>query len=99
MKVKENSDITKYASDMILKHLEENKYYHSDYVFEVLYKRDFETEFTKAYELCEFYYDGEMQDWDLYWHTDWYIGENEVIFNKVVPLSEILDFYFERKDE
>ena len=96
MKIQESYEINRYAADMIEELVEKTGHYHKDYVFEVLYKRDFETDFTKSYELGE--YLGNKDDWELYWYGDWWIGQNEVIFSKLVPLDDILNCYFEARE-
>ena len=91
MKIERLDDIHTYASQMIDKFIEYTDLYHSDYVFKVLYRRDGETDFTESYELCEYPYVGG----DVYWHTDWYIGQNEVIFESLDSLVSILEYYYD----
>jgi len=66
----------------------------TDYVFEIWYKYSHERDFTVSYELCEFDFDE-----NLTWENDWWEGQQEVMFKRVVALEDILDYYFENHKE
>jgi hypothetical protein len=44
--------------------------------------------------LCEFDFDE-----NLTWENDWWEGEDDVIYKRVVALEDILDYYFENHKE
>ena len=60
------------------------------YVIEVWCKHKDDKDYYKSYQLCT--YDcGNNFEWD----QDWFEGEECVIYKRVVPLMDILDYYFE----
>ena len=65
-----------------------------NYVFEIWYKYSHERNYTVSYELCEFDFDE-----NLTWENDWWEGQQEVMFKRVVALEDILDYYFENHKE
>ena len=81
--------VNQYARYMVEKLIDYEKFNHGEYVFEVLHKRNGESEFTVSYEI----YDYNCDDWC----SDWYVGENEVIFKRFAPLDSILEYYFTNK--
>lgn len=96
MKIERIDDIYPYATQILDEFIKKQRFYHSDYVFEVSYRRKGETDFTKSYELCD-YIPGSSGG-SLDWHTDWYIGQDEIVFGRVVPLYDIINSYFEALD-
>ena len=42
--------------------------------------------------------DDDILNYSLDWHTDWYIGQDEIVFGRVVPLYDIINSYFEALD-
>lgn len=69
-------------------------YRYINYVFEIWYKHSHERNYTVSYELCEFDFDE-----NLTWENDWWEGEDDVIYKRVVALEDILNYYFENHKE
>jgi hypothetical protein len=70
-----------------------NKYV-VDYIVEVWYKYDFEHEYTKSYELISYSFDDTVE-----WENDWFEGQQDIIYKRVVELDAILDYYFDHVKE
>lgn len=87
-----------HYSDEVIKMIEErrkktNKYV-VDYIVEVWYKYKCEHEYTKSYELFSYSFDDTSE-----WENDWFEGQEDIIYKRVVELDTILEYYFDHVKE
>ena len=87
--------IDRKAAEMIIKLITEQGKDCFDFVFEVQYKHEGQDFYWGSYEPCCLVA-GDKDGMRLKWDHNWWDGEDDVIFLKVVPLYEIINFYFER---
>lgn len=77
------------AIEMLKEYEEKNSCKHIDYVFEIFARYEGEKEYTVFHEPCEFDYDDQ-----LCWQTDWFEGQQDIIYNRLAPADDIYEFYF-----
>ena len=79
---------------MIEERREKTNKYVVDYIVEVWYKYKREHEYTKSYELFSYSFDDTSE-----WENDWFEGQEDIIYKRVVELDTILEYYFDHVKE
>lgn len=77
------------AIEMLKEYEKKNSCKHVDYVFEIFARYRGDSKYEVFHELCEFDYDDH-----LCWETDWFEGQQDIIYNRFAPADDIYDFYF-----
>ena len=85
-------EIDRKAAEMIQKYRKATGSHADEFVFNVEYRHHSGEFYTGSYEPCSYDENSEKVDW----YNDWWEGEQDVVFVRVVSLYEIINFYFER---
>lgn len=86
-------EIDRRAAEMIEEWMNTTGKYCCDFVFEITYKFKGQSVDFESYEPCT--YQGSIDNFELDWFNDWWEGEDDVVFKRVVPLYDIINFYFD----
>lgn len=88
-------EIDRKAAEMIQEYRKTRGSHADEFVFNVEYRHYSGEFYMGSYEPCSYDENSEKVDW----YNDWWEGEDDVVFKKVVSLYDIINFYFERMDD
>ena len=87
-------EIDRKAAEMIQEYRKTTGSHADEFVFNVEYRHHSGEFYMGSYEPCSYDENSEKVDW----YNDWWEGEQDVVFVRVVPLYDIIYSYFEALD-
>ena len=87
-------EIDRKAAEMIQEYRKTTGSHADEFVFNVEYRHHSGDFYMGSYEPCSYDENSEKVDW----YNDWWEGEQDVVFVRVVPLYDIIYSYFEALD-
>lgn len=87
-------EIDRKAAEMIQEYRKATGSHADEFVFNVEYRHHSGESYMGSYEPCSYDENSEKVDW----YNDWWEGEQDVVFVRVVSLYDIINSYFEALD-